>query len=98
MLVLINCYKESNLNKDVIHKGKYDINTKGICGIKDYWIDIIPELNEDNINSLYGGSLVLEYLLVKNNNDIYLALKEYKGSIKNIKPVNDVIKLYEELK
>ena len=97
-MVLINCYKESNLNKDVIHKGKYDINTKGICGIKNYWIDIIPELNEDNINSLYGGSLVLEYLLVKNNNDIYLALKDYKGSIKNTKPVDDVIKLYEKLK
>ena len=32
--VIANCYSESNLNYDVIHKGKFDKTTKGICRSK----------------------------------------------------------------
>ena len=95
---MANCYKESSLNRNVVHNGKYDTRTKGICGIKDYWIDIIPELNEENINTLIGGAIVLKHMLDKNNNDLFFALKEYKGSKKNLKPVYSVIDLYNEIR
>lgn len=62
-----------------------------ICGVKDIWLDEIPELTKSNINSLYGGSLVLEYLLKKNNYNIKEALKDYKGSKRNMKPVYNVL-------
>ena len=32
--VIANCYSESNLNYDVIHKGKFDRTTRGICRSK----------------------------------------------------------------
>ena len=32
--VLANCYSESNLNYNVIHKGKFDTTTRGICRSK----------------------------------------------------------------
>ena len=32
--VIANCYSESNLNYDVIHKGKFDKTTRGICRSK----------------------------------------------------------------
>ena len=41
---------------------------------------------------------MLEYLLLKNDNDLFLALKEYKGSINNIEPVNKVMKTLEVLR
>lgn len=82
----------------MIHKGKYDFSTTGICGIKLFWIDIIPGLNEDNINSLKGGEMVMNYLLIKHKGNKYEALKEYKGSIKNLKPVNSVLELEKRLK
>ena len=96
--VIANCYNESNLNYEVVHKGKFDITTVGICGIKkDIWISQIPELNEDNINSLYGGYLVLSYLIEKEGN-LENALKKYKGSIKNTKPVEHTLELKRLIK
>lgn len=95
---MANCFKESSLKYDVTHKGKYDFSTTGICGIKLFWIDIIPELNENNINTLQGGELVMNYLLGKHKGNKYEALKEYKGSIKNLKPVYSVLELEKRLK
>ena len=95
---MANCFKESSLKYDVVHKGKFDFLTTGICGIKLFWIDIIPELNEDNINTLKGGEMVMNYLLVKHKGNKYEALKEYKGSIKNLKPVHSVLELEKRLK
>lgn len=98
-LVLALCYTESSLNYNAIHKSKYDKNTIGkVCGVKSYWIDEIEEINYQNINSLYAGSLVLEYLLNKYNGDLFLALKHYKGANKNLEPVKRVIEIYEEIK
>lgn len=96
--VIANCYSESNLNYDVIHKGKLDRTTVGICGIKkDIWIAQIPELNEDNINSLYGGYLVLSYL-INETGSLESALKRYKGSIENMQPVYHTLELKRLIK
>ena len=97
-MILALCFPESGLNKNVIHKGKFDKETIGICGVKYYWIDIIPDLNYDNINSLKGGELVLDYLLEKYDGDLFEALKEYKGSIKNLEPVYKTLEIYKEIK
>lgn len=37
-------------------------------------------------------------MLDKNNNDLFLALKEYKGSKKNLEPVYSVIDLYNNIR
>jgi hypothetical protein len=95
--VLANCYNESNLKYDVKHKGKFDKTTTGICGIKTVWIDIIPDLNKDNINSLYGGYLVLSYL-IDETGSLEKALARYKGSIKNYEPVEHTIELKRLIK
>ena len=92
------CFTESSLNYDVVHKGALDKNTIGLCGIKDYWINIIPELNENNINSLIGGDLVLNHLLNRFDGDMFKALAYYKGSKKNLEPVHKVIRIYKEIK
>ena len=92
------CYTESSLNKSVVHKGRYDKTTKGICGIKTLRINEIPELTHKNINTLYAGSLVLEYLLAKNNYNMYEALKDYKGAIKNTESVDKVFEVYNNIK
>ena len=93
------CFTESNLKYEVKHKGKFDNSTTGICAIKsNYWIDEIEEINQHNINSLYAGSKVLEYLLNKYDNNLFLALKHYKGADKNLEPVKKVIKIYEDIK
>ena len=97
-MTLANCFKESSLKYDAVHKGKLDFSTTGICGIKLFWIDIIPELNEDNINTLQAGEMVMNYLLIKHKGNKYNALKEYKGSIKNLKPVHSVLELEKKLK
>lgn len=100
-LTLLVCNTESGNKYDVIHTGKYDSTTTGICGIKTHWIGVIPEINESNINSLYAGSLVIEYLLNKNGENVYAALKEFKGSIVNTKPVEKVMEMrvkYQHLK
>ena len=87
-----NCYNESNLNYEAVHKGKFDKTTTPICGVKKEWISVIPELNEDNINSLYGGYLVLSHLIEKEGS-LEKALRAYKGSIKNDKPVKHALEL-----
>lgn len=98
-LTLVLCFTESNLNYEVKHKGKFDKSTTGICGLKSkYWINEIEEINHQNINSLYAGSLVLEYLLNKYNGDLEKTLKHYKGANKNLEPVKRVIRLYKEIK
>jgi hypothetical protein len=98
-LTLALCFTESNLNYEVKHKGKFDKTTVGICGLKTkYWIDEIEEINHQNINSLYAGSLVIEYLLNKYNGDLEKTLKHYKGADKNLEPVKRVIEIYEGIK
>lgn len=69
-----------------------------MCGIKSLWIKEIPELNKHNINTLKGGEIVLNYLLDKNNGNLFKALKEFKGSENNLKPVKETIKIYKEIK
>ena len=95
--VLANCYNESNLKYDVKHKSKFDKTTTGICGIKTVWIDIIPDLNKDNINSLYGGYLVLSYL-IDETGSLEKALRVYKGVKVNYKPVEHTIELKRLIK
>lgn len=94
---LANCYNETNLTYGAVHKGSYDKTTTGICGVKTAWIDVIPELNEYNIDSLYGGYLVLSYL-VKQEGSYVKGLQKYKGSIKNQAPVQHVLKLENLIK
>lgn len=97
-LTLVVCFTESSLNKKVVHTGWYNKNITGsLCGIKNHWIDIIPELNHDNINTLYGGSLVINYLLKKHNNNLFLAIKEFKGAEKNLTTTYKTIKLYRKI-
>lgn len=97
-LTLVVCFTESSLNKKAVHTGWYNKNITGhLCGIKNHWIDIIPELNHDNINTLYGGSLVINYLLEKHNNNLFLAIKEFKGAEKNLTTTYKTIKLYRKI-
>lgn len=60
------------------------------------WISMIEELNEDNINSLYAGYLVLNYLKGKEGS-FEKALIKYKGSIKNMKPVNRTLEIRDTI-
>ena len=97
-LVLANAFNESSLNYEAKHKGKFDKTTVGISGIKsNFWIKAIPELNEDNINSLYGGYLVLNHLLDKYNGNEFKALAEFKGSITNFKPVYKTLEIKKRI-
>lgn len=90
------CATESDLDYAVIHPDK---STFGICGIKlRIWEKIIPEINIHNVNSLYAGSLVIKYLLDKNNGNLALALKEYKGAERNLAPVKKVLNIYKQVK
>jgi hypothetical protein len=83
----------------VKHFGDWDKTTVGVCGLKtEYWIDIIPEINNDNINSLYAGELVINHLLAKYDNDLFLALKHFKGAKKNLSSVYRTLELYEKIK
>lgn len=97
-MIIALCFPESGLKKNVIHKGKYDKETRGICGIKEYLIGEVPHLTKENINSLKGGELVLDYFLLKNNNNLFEALKDYKGSNKNLEPVYKTLKIYDDIK
>lgn len=54
-------------------------------------------MNQENINSLYAGSLVLEYLINKNNGDIFNAIKEYKGAIQKLSTTERVLNLYNKI-
>ena len=93
---MATCFPEAYFDYKVIHKRSP--SSFGICGIKEIWGNIIPEINKNNINSLYAGSLVLEYLLNKYDNNLFLALKHYKGADKNLKSVERVINIYKEIK
>ncbi len=94
-MVIATCYPENAFKYHIKHKDKSIIGL--VCGIKDYWIDIIPELNKNNINTLYGSELVINYLLEKNNGNLYKALKDFKGSENNLYPVKESIKIYKSL-
>ena len=60
------------------------------------WIGVIPELTEENINSLYAGYLVLDHLIKEKGSKVK-GLAAYKGSIKNYKPVHFTLKVEKEL-
>lgn len=95
-LTISVCATESDLDYSVIHPSR---DTYGICGIKlALWSEIIPEITRYNVNSLYAGSLVLDYLLKKNHYNLLAAIKEYKGTQYNYKPVHKVFKIYKEIK
>ena len=95
-LTLGSCYDETNLTNNVKHPGKYDKTTVGICGVKKEWIGVIPELTEENIDSLYAGYLVLDHLIKEKGSKVK-GLAAYKGSIKNYKPVHFTLKVEKEL-
>ena len=95
-LTLGSCYDETNLTNNVNHSGKYDKTTVGICGVKKEWIAVIPELTEENIDSLYAGYLVLDHLIKEKGSKVK-GLAAYKGSIKNYKPVHFTLKVEKEL-
>ena len=97
-LTWVVCFTESSFRYNVKHTGSHDKTTIGICGIKTVWIDIIPELNQENINTLYAGSLVITYLLNKHNNDLFKAIKEFKGANKNLTTTHKTIRLYNKIK
>lgn len=89
------CFTESDLDYSVVHPSR---DTYGICGIKlAIWSEIIPEITRHNVNSLYAGSLVIDYLLKKNNYRLIPTIKEYKGTQANYKPVHKVIRIYRGL-
>ena len=92
--VLGLCFTESSLNYEVIHKGKHDKTTTGICGIKpNFWENI---LQGNNPNSLYSGYLVLNHLLEKHG-DIHTAISKYKGAKKNFKTTKKAIEISKNL-
>ena len=96
MLVIALCYPENNFNYKKKHKDK---KIKGlVCGIHSLWEKEIPELNNKNINTLKAGEIVLNYLLEKNNGDLFEVVREFKGSERNYSPVHKTMKIYKELK
>ena len=98
-LTVVVCFTESSFRYNAKHTGWYNEGITGhMCGLKDHWVDIIPELNQENINTLYAGSLVISDLLVKHNNDVFKAIKEFKGANKNLTTTYKTIKLYNKIK
>lgn len=77
------------------HPGKYDKNTKGICGVKDYWLWLLGDVP---IDSLQAGYIVFSYMRDKHNGDLFLSLSEYKGAVYNYDYVLYTIYLYDKLK
>jgi hypothetical protein len=94
-LTLALCFTESRLNYNVKHKSRYDVNTKGICGIKPCWDELLGKVPK---NSLQAGSIVIGSLLAENGNNLNKALYKYKGAKKSHKEVNEVLKLYKDLR
>ena len=91
---LATCFPETYFDYKAIHKRSP--SSFGICGVKlKVWQEEIPELNRKNVNSLYAGSLVLGYLIEKNDGSFHQALLEYKGAEKNMETVK---KVYEALR
>ncbi len=99
-LILSTCFNETNLKYNVgEHKGKTNKGVYGICGVNlEIWEKEIPELNKDNIDSLYAGHLVLSYLLNEENGNLFNSLKRYKGSELNIFPVIHTLELKRLIK
>ena len=89
-LTIATCYDETGMKYNAVHTGPGNDGVEGICGIHKNWIGKIPGLTKDNINTLYAGSLVLNYYL-KNSSNEFEALKGYKGSINNLKPVYNTL-------
>lgn len=79
------CFTESSLNYNVKHHGRYDSGTKGICGIKPCWNELLDGVDR---NSLQAGSIVISHLLETHSLD--KALHKYKGAKKSHKEVNSV--------
>lgn len=97
-MTLVVCFTESSLRYSAKHTGWYNKGVIGnLCGIKEHWIDIIPELTYENINTLYGGSLVINYLLDKHNQNLFQAIKEFKGAKLNLTTTYKTIKLYRKI-
>lgn len=94
--VLALCWTESHLKYGVTHPWKD--STTGICGIKSsFWAKYLKEYNTE-VNSLYGGYLVLKYLEDKNNGNFEKAVRAYKGAKKNFESSNKVLNIYKKLK
>ena len=52
-LTVVVCFTESSFRYNAKHTGWYNEGITGhVCGLKDHWVDIIPELNQDNINTI----------------------------------------------
>ena len=98
-LVLSVCYNESNLLYDLgEHKGKKNKNVFGICGVNlKIWSEIIPEINKDNVDSLYAGHLVLSYLIDEEKGNILSALKSYKGTVDNYFPIIHTLEIKKRI-
>lgn len=97
-LTIALCYPENNFSYTIPHLGKYDKNTIGkVCGVKEYWIDIVDEITYDNINSLQAGEMVLNYLIDKNNGNLFEALKDFKGAKTNLTSVYKTLEIYKRL-
>ena len=89
-MVIALCFTESSLRYDVIHSGRFDRTTTGICGIKpDIWGSVIGDYNP---NTLYSGYLVLNHLLEKHN-DFFKAVARYKGAKTNFKSTQKAVNL-----
>lgn len=96
-LTVAVCKTESDLNKKAKHKRKSIIGK--ICGVDKLWLEEIPELNKGNINTLYGGSLVIKHLMTKYKSKREV-IKRYKGieSKSNMYLIDRVIKIEHQLK
>lgn len=96
-LIIALAFTESSLNYNVKHKGN---KAKGICGVVPlYWIDLLKE-HKVKVNSLKSCEIILNYLLDKNNGNLFNAIIEYKGikSKENIELAHKVINIYKEIK
>ena len=97
LTTLATCAPETSLRYGIKHLGPYDRTTRGICGIQTHWIDTIPELTHENIDTLYAGSLVISHYLERHNQQLFPALLDYKGSRKNHHPAIRSYRIYREL-
>lgn len=70
-----------------------------ICGVDKLWIEEIPKLNQNNINSLYAGNLVFNFLMDRYKNK-KISIIKYKGikSKSKISLATNVINLEHKLK
>ncbi len=96
--MVLLAFSESSLRYDVKHSKK---SVVGICGInKVFWAEELKE-NGIKINSLKSCEYVLNYYLEQNSGNKKVALREYKGIIKDKKVggvVETILKKEKELK